>query len=144
MLRFVISTLGFILLINCTGLDDQGLPPEAAAQVTFQSFEIDPSRNYIIARLVNNSPYIVSSCRIDLAIYPESPLPPNELILSEGSRDVGGSASEVLVSESFLIRDPLKPGYSNEVYYELKIDQLRGTAVYIKKLSDLKGRPVDD
>lgn len=140
----MISTLGLILLINCTGLDDQALPPEAAAQVTFKSFDIDPSRNYFIARLENNSPYVVSSCRIDLAIYPESPLPSHELILSEESPDISRSVSKALITESFLIRDPLKPGYSNEVYYELKIDQLRGTAIYVKKLSDLKGRLADD
>lgn len=144
MMRVAISTLSFLLLLGWTGLDDQPLPSEATAHISFQSFEIDPSRNYFIARLVNNSPYLLSSCRINLSIYQESSLPPNELILSEWSPFGDLPSSGPIVSENFLIRDPLRPGYSNEVYYELKMDHLRGTAVYVKGLSDLKGRLLVD
>jgi len=132
-------------IFSCSGLDDQVLPPDANDQIKFQSFEIDPSRNYILARIINDGPHTLTSCRLSVSFFRQSNLPPNQFILTELNGSQASKVKELaFLRESFLIREPLKPGYSTEVYYELKIDQLRGSAFYTKELIDLKGKAQND
>ena len=141
MLKALVLIFALSSLLSCVGLDDEPLPVDAAGKIHFQSFEIDPARNYFIAHIVNESTYTVSSCRIKICLYRHEALPPNSFTLTEIA------PSEALISgenpfllQEFLVRNPLTPGYSTEVYYELNLDQLRGRAVFTKEIVDLKGR----
>lgn len=128
--------LAVILCTGCTGLDDEPLAAASQELVIIDSFEIDPSRNYIIAQIKNGSPHTLSSARLKVSLYRESPEPPNSLDFQEGTPE----DQALINSKSFLIRNPLKPGYGTEVYYELKMDTLTGTVIYTYSLNDMKGR----
>lgn len=125
----------------CTGLDDELLPADASGQVYFQSFEIDPARDYILGRIVNDSPYILTSCRIAINIYQDGQTQGESLRLIElqpGDSTLAHQSPDI--SEKLFMRETLKPGYSTEIYFELPLEHLRGQAVYTREIVELKGR----
>jgi hypothetical protein len=130
-----------ILCSACTGLDDSPLPKDAEGQVYFQSFEIDPKRNFILGRIVNDSPYTLTSCRIVINIFAEASGDTrlvNLMPVEPGSAALKGQ--KPLVSEKMFMRETLKPGYSTEIYFEFPMDHLGGKAVYTREIVELKGR----
>lgn len=138
-----LTPLLLLLFFSCTGLDDQSLPPEAVAKIKFQSFEIDPARNYFIAHILNESSYTLSSCRLKISLYKHEAFPPNGFTLTEADpSEIQIAGEQAFMVEEFHVRSPIAPGYSTEVYYELNLDQLRGKAVFTKEIVDLKGRSV--
>ena len=128
-------------MVACTDLDDPPLPSDAEGQVYFKSFEIDPQRNYINGRIVNDSPYTLTSCRINIDIYLSGGNPDDSLSLQMVSpKDSLLKHLSPTISEKMLMREPLKPGYSTEVYFEFPMHELHGHAFYTREINGLKGR----
>lgn len=139
--RTLVLGLFALFLLTCTGLDDKPLPSDAEGQVRFQSFEIDPKRDYILGRIVNDSPYTLTSCRIAINIYMVDQTVADSLQLTEVSpRESSLRGKNPAISEKMFMRETLKPGYSTEVYFEFPMQDLKGQAVYTREVIDLKGR----
>ncbi|MCF7807072.1 MAG: hypothetical protein K9M49_00545 [Candidatus Marinimicrobia bacterium] len=138
--RSLSLALAGLFLLGCAGMDDQPLPADAQGQVYFQSFEIDPSRDYILGRIVNDSPYTLTSCRIAINIYHEDPTEGDALFLTEVQPGDSLRKSSPDISEKLFMRETLKPGYSTEIYFELPMKHLSGQAVYTREIIELKGR----
>lgn len=137
-----ILLIGSLLIVTCTGLDDKPLPTDARGQIYFKEFELNPQRNYLLVNLINESPYTLTSCMFQVNIYSmasnqEDPLILTEVNADDMKDDEGGAPS---LSEKFFIRETLKPGYSTEVYFELKLDDLGGRSVFTQEILELKGK----
>jgi len=143
-IRPVLLALVSLLLMVCAGLDDQPLPADTEGQIYFTSFEIDPRRDYVLGRILNDSPHILTSCRIVIMIYPLNQAIQDSLQLTEVS--VGDSVltnRTPAVSEKMFMRETLKPGYSTEVYFEFPMQDLKGKAVYTLEIIEMKGEKID-
>ncbi|MCF6237364.1 MAG: hypothetical protein L3J79_00880 [Candidatus Marinimicrobia bacterium] len=139
--RLSLSILFLALFAACTDFDDQALPTDAQGQIYFQEFELNADRGYVLTKLINDSPYTLTSCRFRIKIYPQNSTSELPLKLSEvSSDDFRTSGSAPGLTEDFFIRETLEPGYSTEVYYELQLKGLGGLAVFTKELVSLKGR----
>lgn len=141
MMRAWVLGISTLLVLSCTGLDDKSLPADAEGKVYFQSFEIDPTRDYILGRIVNDSPYTLTSCRIRINIYQDGGVVGESLQLTELQPDDSTLTDRVPeISEKMFMRETLKPGYSTEVYFEFPMQELKGQAVYTREIIELKGR----
>jgi hypothetical protein len=131
-----------LLIVTCTGLDDKPLPTDARGQIYFNGFELNAQRNYLLVNLINESPYTLTSCKLKVNIYSIAQSQEDPLILTEVSvNDVmDGEGDAPVLSENFFIRETLKPGYSTEVYFELKLDDLSGRSVFTQEIIELKGK----
>jgi len=130
-----------VFCLSCTDLDDKPLPGDALGKVYFQSFEIDPNRNYILGRIVNDSPYTLTSCRIAINIYLDNLETGGSFDLKlVDPGDTSLTSKTPLITEKMFMRETLKPGYSTEVYFEFPMEQLRGRAVYTRQIIELKGK----
>ena len=140
-MKFFLLGIASILITACTGLDDEALPADAEGQIYFKSFEIDPRRNYINGRIVNDSPYTLTSCRIAIDIYVRGQSLGEQLQLTEVSPEDPALADlSPTISEKMFMRETLKPGYSTEIYFEFPMQDLQGEAFYTRRIMELKGR----
>lgn len=130
-----------LLFVTCTGFDDKSLPPDAGKHIYFQEFEISPKRNYILGRIINNSPYTLTSCQIEIKIYQEGAPSDRALSLKEGKlKNVSLSGLTPILSERMFMRETLEPGYSTEIYFELSLHELQGEAIFTREIIEFKGR----
>ncbi len=129
--KLFLSGILILIIFGCSGLDDKLLPVDALNHVEFQDVEVNPARNYIRGKLVNNSAYTLTSCKVRISIYLDSPA------FAETDE------KQAAFSKNFFIRASLKPGYSTEVYYEVKLDGLQDYARFTSELFDLKGQVTD-
>lgn len=137
--------LGFlsVLLVGCTDLDDNALPLDSHTQIYFQTFELNPERNYVLGKLINNSPYLLTSCRFRINFYPELPKSEEPLTLRKiDPKELIPLGKTPTLSKDFFIREPLKPGYSTEVYFEIRLNDLNGSTDFTREIIELKGRVI--
>ena len=131
-----------LLIVACTGLDDKPLPSDARGQIYINGFELNAQRNYLLVNLINKSPYTLTSCKFQVNIYSIAQSQEDPLILTEVSaddvKDVEGYVP--VLSENFFIRETLKPGYSTEVSFEFKLDDLSERNVFTQEIIELKGK----
>jgi hypothetical protein len=59
-------------------------------------------------------------------------------VSADDVKDVEGYVP--VLSENFFIRETLKPGYSTEVYFEFKLDDLSERNVFTQEIIELKGK----
>ncbi|MCF7823919.1 MAG: hypothetical protein K9N35_07065 [Candidatus Marinimicrobia bacterium] len=142
MSRNILLLLLICLMWNCTGLDDKKLPTDANGQIYFEEFELNTQRNYLLVKLVNESPYTLTSCKFSVNFYSTTSSQESPLILTEVSSDDVLDLLESVPkrSEIFFIRETLKPGYSTEVYFELNLDDLSRRTIYTQEILELKGK----
>ena len=140
MIRIILIGVSALLLMTCTGLDDQPLPADAKEKIYFSSFEIDPLRNSILGRIVNDSPYTLTSCQIEIKVYHISPALEGPLTLREVELgDEGVASLTPVMTERLLMREALRPEYSTEIYFEMRLHDLHGQAIYTREIIKMKG-----
>ncbi len=144
-----------LLVVSCSNLDDAKIPKEAYSKVVIDNFDINTDRDFIGGRIVNNSSRVVTSCKFEFRLYRHTEQA--ELVKGKqpGSDNFGRdnqdefreysssdslSGMQLLISENFLVRESLKPGYSTEFYFELTMDFDFHSYAYSKEIIQLKGR----
>jgi len=148
-------SLVVLLFASCVSLDDQLLSKAEFKNIEFKDFQINLDRDYINARVVNNSSHTITSCIFRFSLYKPglnatlnhtkgvySGNTNGEMSSSFIERQAVDSLSglTLLLSHDFFIRETLKPGYSTEVYFEINLDFEKGQYIYSKDLVELKGR----
>lgn len=141
-----VAIMSVALLMACSLMDDNSIPKNEFPKMEISDFEVDMMRWYIRGKIQNNSQYDVSSAILKFDLYSQN-------MLTRASRDfrdhrsarsysVGDSLdpARLLISKNFLIREPLKPGYSTEFYFELKMDYNFSEYFYTYEIVELKGR----
>jgi len=154
-MRSLLKSLGFLLLVSCSSLDDQLLSKDEFKNVEINDFQINLERDYINARVLNKSAHIVTSCIFKFSLYKSELNGEPKFSRGEYSEysDQSTSSSFIeiqnpdslskltqLLSHKFFIRETLKPGYSTEVYFEINLDFEKGQYFFTKELVELKGR----
>ena len=149
-----VLSLVFMLVVSCVSLDDQLLSKAEFKNIEFKDFQINLERDYINARVVNNSSHTITSCIFRFSLYK-----PGLNSTLRATRDIyAGNANEAmassfiehgpadslsvlthLLSHDFFVRETLKPGYSTEVYFEINLDFEEGQYIYSKEVVELKG-----
>lgn len=138
---FIFLLASILFWGSCSDLDDTALPPDAKTHIYFQAFEVNARRNFVLGKLINNSPYTLTSCRFRIDIYTLSPDSQTPLSLTELEAGTEVMPHQVpVLTKDFLVREALKPGYSTEVYFELRLKDLKGPAVYSQTILELKGQ----
>ena len=139
--KTILLSLILILLGTCNSFDDNALPPDDHDQIYFESFELNPERNYVLTKLVNNSLYTLTSCQFNVSIYTESTpedIPPTLTKAKPG--DAIPTGYQKTLSKTFFIRETLKPGFSTEAYFELRLSDLKGPGIFTYEIDRLSGQ----
>ncbi len=121
----LILMLPALLLITCAKMDDDSIPRDQFNQVEISDFEVNMDRDYIRGKIQNNGDHNITSSVFKFEIY-----------AGNDSLD----SSNLLLSQNFVVREPLKPGYSTEFYFELKMDYNVSTFLYAYDIVQIKGR----
>ena len=123
--QFINILLPVTLLMACSIMDDNTIPRDQFDQVEISDFEVNMDRDYIRGKIQNNGSHNISSSIFKFEIY-----------AGVDSLD----ASRLLLSQNFVVREPLKPGYSTEFYFELKMDYDHSNYFYTNDIIQIKGR----
>jgi len=121
----IILMIPAILLITCSQMDDDSIPRDQFNQVAISDFEVNMDRDYIRGKIQNNGEHNITSSVFKFEIY-----------AGNDSLD----SSKLLLSQNFVVREPLKPGYSTEFYFELKMDYEFSNFLYTYNIVQIKGR----
>ncbi|MCF7826400.1 MAG: hypothetical protein K9M55_06710 [Candidatus Marinimicrobia bacterium] len=144
--NIIMASMLVALLMACSVMDDKSIPKNQYPQVEISDFEVDMARGYIRGKIQNNSQYDVSSAILKFELYSQSMLTRgsnNFRYRSSARRYAVGDSPDpatLLLSKKFLIRESLKPGYSTEFYFELKMDNDFSECLYTYEIVELKGR----
>ncbi|NQV43038.1 MAG: hypothetical protein HQ506_11850 [Candidatus Marinimicrobia bacterium] len=106
-------------------MDDDSIPRDQFNQVAISDFEVNMDRDYIRGKIQNNGEHNITSSVFKFEIY-----------AGNDSLD----SSKLLLSQNFVVREPLKPGYSTEFYFELKMDYEFSNFLYTYNIVQIKGR----
>jgi len=135
-----------ILLMNCSIMDDNSLPVDQFNQVQISDFEVNMQRDYIRGKIQNIGEHNITSSIFEFEIYTGNPgaagntnLMNKNSVINYTGRDPLDPA-KLLLSQNFVVREPLKPGYSTEFYFELKMDYEFYEFFYTYEIVQLKGR----
>lgn len=109
----------------CSMMDDNTLPQDQFDQIVISDFEVNMDRDFIRGKIQNKGHHEVTSSIYKFEIYPASASP---------------DSAKALLSQNFIVREPLKPNYSTEFYFELKMDYDETDFVYIYDIVQVKGR----
>ncbi len=145
-LKTIIMILPVVLLVNCSIMDDNSLPAHKFNQIQISDFEVNMQRNYIRGKIQNNGEHDITSSIFNLEIYrDDSERSGNSNLMSENTvTEYTGkevlNPENLLLSQNFVVREPLNPGYSTEFYFELKLDYQFDEFLYTHKIVQLKGR----
>jgi len=142
----IMMWIPLMLLMTCSVMDDKAIPPDQFNQVEISDFEVNLQRDYIRGKIQNNGKHDITSSIFRFDLYSENAsAPENDINYKRGSmlRYTGGDSlnpSRLLLSQNFVVREPLKPGYSTEFYFELKMDYDLLSFLYTYEIIQLKGR----
>ena len=117
--------LAVSFLMACSLMDDNSIPRDQFDQVEISDFEVNMDRDYIRGKIQNKGRHNITSSIFKFEIY-----------AGEDSLD----SSKRLLSQNFVVREPLSPGYSTEFYFELKMDYEFSNFIYTYDLVQIKGR----
>lgn len=144
--RTILSGAMIILLLGCIGMDNESIPLEQFDKVKISDFEVNLERDYIRGRIENQGTYDITTSIFKLILYSQ------ERSATEGSNQVPNirhvQASMVepnsqLFTQNFVVREQLKPNYSTEFYFELKLDYEGIDILYTYEIIDLKGKKLN-
>ena len=124
-MKSILMMLPAVLFMTCSQMDDNSIPRDEFAQVEISDFEVNMDRDYIRGKIQNNGTHNITSSIFKFEIY-----------TGADSLD----SSKVLLSQNFVVREPLKPGYSTEFYFELKMDYDYTIFHYSYDIVQIKGR----
>ena len=145
-MKLTLLLLLFILIATCSTMDDNSIPRDQFSQVQISDFEVNMDRDYIRGKIQNNGKHDITSSIFEFALYSGSFEPAENTqqmransireYLGEGSLDT----SKLLLLQNFVVREPLKPDYSTEFYFELKMDYESTNFLYTYDIVQIKGR----
>ena len=153
LLRLGVFCLSLFLVAGCTVADDDVIDKAEYHQMEISDFEINMEHNYIRGKLQNNGSHHITSTHFKLELFRNEPqskasipnrsrkiLQNHAFKISEASP--GDSLYDVnqTLSKIFIVREPLKPSYSTEFYFELKMDDPSQDYLYTLRVVQLKGR----
>ena len=142
--RLFISLI-LTLFLGCTVIDDKAIPKEQFSQVEISDFEVNMQRDYIRGKIQNNGEHNITSSIFKLEIFSGSTRASVNSSVGRNSsviRYMGSDSldiSKLLLSQNFMVREPLKPGYSTEFYFEVKMDYELSDFLYTYEIVELKG-----
>jgi len=145
-IKSIIMCLPVILFMNCSIMDDNSLPGDQFNQVQISDFEVNMQRDYIRGKIQNHGEHDITSSIFKFKIYTgNSETSGNTNLINENSAMMytgkdSLDPSKLLLSQNFVVREPLKPGYSTEFYFELKMDYEFYDFLYTYEIVQLKGR----
>ncbi len=131
---------------NCTVMDDNSVPKERFNQIEISDFEVNIDRDYIRGKIQNNSDLDITSSIFTFELYSGNfgEYENNKNYLQSSIAFHAGpdslSPSKLLLSQNFVVREPLKPNYSTEFYFELKMDYDISNFLYTHEIFQIKGR----
>ena len=145
-MKSILMVLCATLITTCSTMDDNAIPKDQFNQVEISDFEVNMERDYIRGKLQNNGEHSITSSIFNFEIYAGS-------IEGSGATNQMGEptsvefagrdsldTSKILLSQNFVVREPLKPGYSTEFYFELKMDYEVSNFLYTYDIVQIKGR----
>lgn len=142
-IKMLLSAIGFVA---CSIMDDNSIPRDHFSQVEISNFEVNMQRDYIRGKIQNNGEHNITSSIFELEIYSDSlAVSGNTNLMNQSSaiRYTGADsldASKLLLAQNFVVREPLKPGYSTEFYFELKMDYEFSNFLYTYEIVQIRGR----
>ncbi len=134
------------LFMTCSIMDDNSIPRDQFNQVQISNFEVNMQRDYIRGKIQNTGKHNITSSIFKFEIYSgNTGASGNTNVINESSaiNYKGGESldpSKLLLSQNFVVREPLKPGYSTEFYFELKMDYQFSDFLYTYDIVQIKGR----
>jgi len=142
----VVMVMVLTLFAACTVMDDNSIPRDQFDQVEISDFEVNLARDYIRGKIQNNGKHEISSSIFKFDLYSgklsasggRNSHDQNSISIKKGSESI--DSSFLLLSQNFVVRETLKPGYSTEFYFELKMDYDFSDYLYNYEIIHLKGR----
>lgn len=123
-------------------MDNESIPMDQFNKVEINDFEVNLERDYIRGRIENKGSYDLTTSIFKLNLYTK------KRSEAENSSQIPqvryAEASEIdptykIFSQNFVIREQLKPNYSTEFYFELRLDYEGFDILYTHEIIDLKG-----
>jgi len=127
------------LVTSCTVMDDKDLPVDQLKLTEISDFEVNLDRDFIRGRIQNNGDHNITSSIFRFELFAEQTGTSGPMT-QKVRGDLGLALKEPLLSQNFVVREPLKPGYSTEFYFELKMDFEHPRFLYAYEIIQLKGR----
>jgi hypothetical protein len=144
-MKSIFILISAILFWTCSKMDDHAIPMDQYGQVEISDFEVNMERDYIRGKIQNNGEHDITSSIFNLEIYSRDSESvktsfdgENHIVRYTGVDSL--EPSRLLLSQNFVVREPLKPGYSTEFYFELKMDYEVTGFLYTYEIIQIKGR----
>lgn len=128
-----------LLSVSCSVMDDKNLPEDQLEQVKMSDFEVNLDRDFIRGKIQNIGNHHITSSIFRFELFAENTGLPGPAV-QEVTGHIQQTMKEPLLSQNFVVREPLKPGYSTEFYFELKMDFDDLRFLYTYEIIQLKGR----
>lgn len=138
--------LTVFLFMNCTGMDNETIPSDQYEEVKINAFEVNLERQYIRGEIQNLSEYDITTSIFRLVLYGAERKPEGRGIHVSIVQHAGPEVIDLpprLFSQDFVVRERLKPGYSTEFYFELKMDYEGMDILYTHEIIGLKGNRIN-
>ncbi|MBT3228036.1 MAG: hypothetical protein HOD43_04475 [Candidatus Marinimicrobia bacterium] len=135
-----------ILILSCSVMDDTTIPKDQFTQVEISDFDVNMQKDYIRGKIQNNGEHNITTSIFKFEIYvgsQEVSRRTNLMNESSANKYTGKDSLNplnLLLSQNFVVRETLKPGYSTEFYYELRMDYEFHDFLYTYEIVQLKGR----
>jgi len=130
------------LIVACSVMDDNPISRDQFSEVGISDFEVNMQRDYIRGKIQNHSEHNITSSIFKLEIFSGSTRAAVNSSVGTVIRHMGSESldlSKLLLSQNFMVREPLKPGYSTEFYFEVKMDYDLSDFLYTYEIVELKG-----
>ena len=138
--------ISLLLIMTCSVMDDDAISKDQFNQVEISDFEVNLQRDYIRGKIQNRGKHDITSSIFRFELYSGNlggsgdDFNYNQVSMVNSSEGDSLEPSRLLLSQNFVVREPLKPGYSTEFYFELKMDYDFSSYLYSYTIIQLKGR----